>query len=107
MAALPRGLEARWYSCWPLARKGLPLRLSRLAGVVNDGRTRQAGRDGMDDFSALRAKMVDSQLKTEGVTDPAVLAAFAVVPRERFVPPRLKPLAYVDNDLLLKPADGV
>ena len=61
----------------------------------------------MDDFSALRAKMVDSQLKTEGVTDPAVLAAFAVVPRERFVPPRLKPLAYVDNDLLLKPADGV
>jgi len=55
----------------------------------------------------LRAKMVDSQLKTEGGTDPAVLAAFAVVPRERFVPPRLKPLAYVDNDLLLKPADGV
>jgi protein-L-isoaspartate(D-aspartate) O-methyltransferase len=61
----------------------------------------------MDDFAALRAKMVDSQLKTEGVTDAAVLAAFAAVPRERFVPARLKPLAYVDNDLLLKPADGV
>ena len=61
----------------------------------------------MEDFAALRAKMVDSQLKTEGVTDPAVLAAFAVVPRERFVPPRLKPLAYVDNDLLIKSADGM
>src|SRR4051794_27267116 len=60
----------------------------------------------MDDFATLRTKMIDSQLKTEGVTDPLVLAAFALVPRERFVPGRLKPIAYVDNDLLVKPADG-
>jgi protein-L-isoaspartate(D-aspartate) O-methyltransferase len=58
------------------------------------------------DFATLRTKMVDSQLKTEGVTDPMVLAAFGAVPRERFVPTRLKPLAYVDNDLLIKPADS-
>jgi protein-L-isoaspartate(D-aspartate) O-methyltransferase len=58
------------------------------------------------DFATLRTKMVDSQLKTEGVTDQAVLAAFGAVPRERFVPTRLKPLAYVDNDILIKPADG-
>jgi protein-L-isoaspartate(D-aspartate) O-methyltransferase len=58
------------------------------------------------DFAALRTKMVDSQLKTEGVTDPAVLAAFAAIPRERFVPAKLRPLAYVDNDLLIKPPDG-
>src|SRR5262245_3231662 len=60
----------------------------------------------MDDFAVLRGRMVDSQLKTEGVTDPVVLAAFGDVPRERFVPERLKPLAYVDNDLLVKAADG-
>jgi protein-L-isoaspartate(D-aspartate) O-methyltransferase len=58
------------------------------------------------DFAMLRTKMDDSQLKTEGVIDPAVLNAFAAVPRERFVPARLKPLAYVDSDLLIKPADG-
>ena len=29
----------------------------------------------MDDFAMLRLKMVDSQLKTEGVMDPLVLAA--------------------------------
>jgi protein-L-isoaspartate(D-aspartate) O-methyltransferase len=60
----------------------------------------------MDDFSALRTKMVDSQLRTEGVTDRHVLAAFGAVPRERFVPSKLKPVAYVDNDLLIKAADG-
>src|SRR6187549_1790083 len=59
------------------------------------------------DFAALRTRMVDSQLKTEGVTDPAVLAAFGAVPREAFVPSRLKALAYVDNDLLIKPSDGI
>ena len=61
----------------------------------------------MEDFAALRTKMVDSQLRTEGVNDPAVLAAFGAVARERFVPARLKPLAYVDNDLLIKAADGI
>ena len=61
----------------------------------------------MDDFGVLRTKMVDSQLKTEGVTDPAVLSAFNAVPRERFVPAKLKPLAYVDNDLPIRAGDGV
>jgi protein-L-isoaspartate(D-aspartate) O-methyltransferase len=60
----------------------------------------------MDDFAALRTKMVDSQLRTEGVTDTRVLAAFGAVPREWFVPNKLKPVAYVDNDLLIKAADG-
>jgi protein-L-isoaspartate(D-aspartate) O-methyltransferase len=60
----------------------------------------------MDDFATLRLKMVDSQLKTEGVMDPLVLAAFGAVPREQFVPARLKPIAYVDSDIPIKPADG-
>jgi len=40
--------------------------------------------------------MVDSQLKTVGITDAAVLAAFAELPREDFLPPHLAALAYAD-----------
>jgi protein-L-isoaspartate(D-aspartate) O-methyltransferase len=48
--------------------------------------------------------MVDSQLRTENVTDHAVLAAMGEVPREAFVPPQLRPLAYLDRDIRLKEA---
>jgi len=60
----------------------------------------------MEDFDALRVKMVDSQLRTEGVTDYAVLAAMGEIPRERFVPPRMRPLAYIDEDIAVKDAEG-
>ena len=40
--------------------------------------------------------MVDSQLKTVGVTNAAVLAAFAEIPREAFLPPALAALAHAD-----------
>ena len=60
----------------------------------------------MTDLARAREKMVDSQLRTEGVNDFDVLAAMGAVPRERFVPADLKPLAYIDEDLLLKPAAG-
>jgi protein-L-isoaspartate(D-aspartate) O-methyltransferase len=43
-----------------------------------------------------RQTMVDSQLKTVGVTDAAVLAAFADLPREAYLPAALAPLAYAD-----------
>lgn len=60
----------------------------------------------MDNFDAVRQKMVDSQLRTEGVTDYAVLAAMGEIPRERFVPARMRTLAYIDEDLPVKDADG-
>ncbi|MEX0851824.1 MAG: protein-L-isoaspartate O-methyltransferase [Bauldia sp.] len=60
----------------------------------------------MDGYSILRTRMVDSQLRTQSVTDPDVLAAMGEVPRERFVPPPARPLAYIDKDLLIKPAAG-
>lgn len=60
----------------------------------------------MEDFVAARTKMVDSQLRTEGVTDHAILTAMGDVPRERFVPPRLRPLAYIDEDLQVKDASA-
>ncbi len=50
----------------------------------------------MTDFTALRATMVASQLRTVGVNDPAVVAAMMAVPRERFVPPGREALAYAD-----------
>jgi protein-L-isoaspartate(D-aspartate) O-methyltransferase len=49
------------------------------------------------DFAAAREAMVESQLRPQGVTDPAVLAAMGRVPRERFLPPHTRPLAYVDR----------
>jgi protein-L-isoaspartate(D-aspartate) O-methyltransferase len=49
------------------------------------------------DFSAAREAMVESQLRPQGVTDPAVLAAMGRVRRENFLPSHTRPLAYVDR----------
>lgn len=49
------------------------------------------------DFAAAREAMVESQLRPEGVTDPAVLAAMGRIERERFLPGHTRPLAYVDR----------
>ncbi len=58
----------------------------------------------MDDFTAQRTKMVDNQLRTQNVTDYDVLAAMSAVPRERFLPPAGRALAYIDSDLLVTAA---
>lgn len=60
----------------------------------------------MMDFAAARVKMVDSQLRTTDVTSHSVLNAFFTVPREAFVPEKLKSLAYLDNDLEISPASA-
>ncbi len=60
----------------------------------------------MDDFATARTKMVDSQLRTEGVTDYDILEVMGRVPRERFVPPGQEALAYLDADIPLKGAEG-
>jgi len=46
----------------------------------------------------LRLLMVNSQLRTTGVSDIAVLAAFLAVPRERFASAATPALAYLDRD---------
>ncbi len=51
------------------------------------------------DFSAARRAMIDSQLRPQGVSDPAILSAMASVPREDFVPEAARPLAYTDRPL--------
>jgi protein-L-isoaspartate(D-aspartate) O-methyltransferase len=46
-----------------------------------------------------RRHMVERQLRARGVRDSRVLAAMAEVPRERFVPERLREFAYEDGPL--------
>jgi protein-L-isoaspartate(D-aspartate) O-methyltransferase len=61
----------------------------------------------MIDFEQARATMVVSQLRTDKVTDRRILAAFAALPRERFVPPAKRELAYSDASLEVWPSlDG-
>lgn len=50
-----------------------------------------------DSFETMRRAMVASQLRTNSVSDPAVLAAMGSVAREAFVPAERKALAYVDT----------
>lgn len=60
----------------------------------------------MIDFVELRRGMVDSQVRANDVTDLRIVAAMLEIPRERFVPAALKSLAYIDDDLLIRPAAG-
>ena len=53
------------------------------------------------DYAAAKAAMVESQLRPEGVTDPAVLGAMAAIDREGFLPEAVRPLAYSDRAIAL------
>lgn len=43
--------------------------------------------------------MIEFQLRLRGISDPRVLSAMGSVPRDMFVPPRLRPEAYGDYPL--------
>lgn len=47
--------------------------------------------------------MVDSQIRTNRVTDPRIVSAFETVPREAFVGEARRSIAYVDEDLEVAP----
>ncbi len=57
----------------------------------------------MQHSDRARRAMIDSQLRPQGVTDPAVLGAMARVRREKFVPAEARTLAYSDRSI---PVDG-
>jgi protein-L-isoaspartate(D-aspartate) O-methyltransferase len=59
------------------------------------------------DFATARRAMIDSQLRPQGVSDPAILSAMASVPREDFVPEAVRPLAYTDRPLDLGNGDAM
>ena len=52
-------------------------------------------------FELQRASMVDYQLRARGIGSPLVLEAMGRVPRERFIPERMKDCAYDDGPLPL------
>jgi protein-L-isoaspartate(D-aspartate) O-methyltransferase len=51
------------------------------------------------DTLAARQQMVDQQIRTWEVLDPRVLDVFAMVPREAFVPPEYRELAFADTSI--------
>jgi len=51
------------------------------------------------DFSLARRNMVDSQVRTNRVTDARLLDALEAVPREAFVPDAFKSVAYRDGEV--------
>ena len=53
----------------------------------------------MTDFAAEREAMVERQIASRGITDPAILEAFRAVPREAFVSDELRDAAYGDHPL--------
>jgi len=53
----------------------------------------------MSTAEAKRQRMVSEQLRSRDIVDPAVLRAFASVPRDEFVPPSLLDRAYDDAPL--------
>jgi protein-L-isoaspartate(D-aspartate) O-methyltransferase len=50
-------------------------------------------------FEPLRARMVEEQLRSRGIADERVLAAFARVPRHAFVPAEFARDAYADHPI--------
>jgi len=52
-------------------------------------------------FEEMRQSMVDSQLRTSGVTDLWVLSAMGNIPREDFVPLTHRSTAYMDRSIAL------
>jgi protein-L-isoaspartate(D-aspartate) O-methyltransferase len=53
----------------------------------------------MFDAANARRLMVEGQVRTADVSDTNLLDAMATVPREKFLPASIAPLAYLDNDI--------
>jgi protein-L-isoaspartate(D-aspartate) O-methyltransferase len=53
----------------------------------------------MTDFATARRHMVDGQVRTADVTDLRIISAMMDIPREQFVPPASRGIAYLDLDL--------
>lgn len=53
----------------------------------------------MTDYATARENMVENQLRPSNVEDARILDAFRAVPREIFLPPRLRSVAYQDEDI--------
>src|SRR5262245_27587398 len=57
----------------------------------------------MPDFVNQRLNMVESQIRPSDIIDRRIPRAMSVIPRETFVPPPLRDMAYMDQDLPITP----
>jgi protein-L-isoaspartate(D-aspartate) O-methyltransferase len=57
----------------------------------------------VNDVQLQRQNMVESQVRTADVTDRRILRAMLTLPRDKFVPAALVPLAYMDKDIEVGP----
>lgn len=57
------------------------------------------------DYATQRKNMVESQVRPSDVTDRRIIRAMLELPRELFVPERLRELAYMDGPVPLTPAN--
>lgn len=55
------------------------------------------------DYTTARRRMVDSQVRTNDVTDLSIQAAMETTPREIFLPVELRSQAYVERELVYAP----
>jgi protein-L-isoaspartate(D-aspartate) O-methyltransferase len=55
------------------------------------------------DYAIARRHMVDSQVRTNKVTDERLIEAIRSLPRERFVPEAARARAYLDDDVEIAP----
>ena len=60
----------------------------------------------MSDFETQRLNMVESQVRTNDVTDRRIIAAMMDLPREEFMPSAVRSLAYMDHDVNVRTASG-
>lgn len=61
----------------------------------------------MADTALQRKNMVESQVRPSDVTDRRITAAMMAVPRESFLPPALKSLAYMDESIEIAPGSAL
>jgi protein-L-isoaspartate(D-aspartate) O-methyltransferase len=52
-----------------------------------------------DEFAIMRQRMIKNDLMSRDITDPDVLRVMDQIPREQFVPPKLRFQAYADGPL--------
>lgn len=57
----------------------------------------------MDRMEIARRNMVDSQIRTDGVTQPSIVQSFLSVPREAFLPSKYEGLAYSELEIETSP----
>lgn len=55
----------------------------------------------MSDLATARFNMVESQIRTNDVTDVRILTAMRELPREAFLPSSMRDIAYMDDDIPL------